>query len=152
MRALLLAALLCSAANAAAEPAWVRIPGNARFASVLDYEDAPDGVDVPAFELSATPVTNTEFRAFVQSHPEWGKDRVPSVMADERYLQALDASADPQQPVVWVSWFAAQAYCEAQGARLPTWNEWELAGVRASLPEALPAAHGVPVAACKCAS
>jgi formylglycine-generating enzyme required for sulfatase activity len=27
--------------------------------------------------------------------------------------------------VVNVSWFAADAYCEAQGARLPTWNEWE---------------------------
>ena len=24
-----------------------------------------------------------------------------------------------------VSWFAASAYCEAQGARLPTWYEWE---------------------------
>ena len=24
-----------------------------------------------------------------------------------------------------VSWFAASAFCEAQKARLPTWNEWE---------------------------
>ena len=30
-------------------------------------------------------------------------------------------------PVTWVSWFAASAYCEAQGARLPTWSEWEYA-------------------------
>ena len=29
--------------------------------------------------------------------------------------------------MVQVSWFAAQAYCEAQGARLPTWSEWEYA-------------------------
>ena len=29
--------------------------------------------------------------------------------------------------MVNVSWFAAQAYCEAQGARLPTWTEWEYA-------------------------
>ncbi len=29
--------------------------------------------------------------------------------------------------MVQVSWFAAQAYCESQGARLPTWDEWEYA-------------------------
>lgn len=26
-----------------------------------------------------------------------------------------------------VSWLAASAYCDAQGARLPTWSEWEYA-------------------------
>ena len=29
--------------------------------------------------------------------------------------------------MVNVSWFAASAYCEAQHARLPSWNEWEYA-------------------------
>jgi formylglycine-generating enzyme required for sulfatase activity len=29
--------------------------------------------------------------------------------------------------VVWVSWFAANAYCESLDARLPDWNEWEYA-------------------------
>ena len=28
--------------------------------------------------------------------------------------------------MVNVSWFAAQAFCEGEGARLPTWTEWEL--------------------------
>ena len=35
--------------------------------------------------------------------------------------------ARPDQPVTRVSWFAARAYCEAAGARLPTWYEWEFA-------------------------
>ena len=32
-----------------------------------------------------------------------------------------------EKPVVWVSWFAANAYCESIDARLPTWTEWEFA-------------------------
>ena len=46
------------------------------------------------------------------------------VFAEPRYLEKwrgpLDPGpqATPAQPVVQVSWFAAQAYCEAQGARL----------------------------------
>ena len=31
------------------------------------------------------------------------------------------------QPVTQVSWFAAAAYCEGEGGRLPTWHEWEFA-------------------------
>jgi formylglycine-generating enzyme required for sulfatase activity len=29
------------------------------------------------------------------------------------------------RPVTKVSWFAASAYCERHGGRLPMWNEWE---------------------------
>ena len=39
----------------------------------------------------------------------------------------LASATEGREPVVQVSWFAAQAYCEARGARLPTTAEWELA-------------------------
>ncbi len=129
--AALLLALPVAAALAAGGAAWVKLPGGT-FRSALKYEDASE-LRIAPFELQARPVTNAEFLAFVQSHPQWRRDEVASVLAEPRYLShwagpaTLGDSALPQQPVVQVSWFAASAYCEAQGARLPTWSEWEYA-------------------------
>jgi formylglycine-generating enzyme required for sulfatase activity len=69
----------------------------------------------------------------VIAHAEWRRDRVPSVFADRSYLShwqaadALGADAQVAQPVTRVSWFAAEAYCESEQARLPSWIEWERA-------------------------
>lgn len=125
---LALVALPLGAALAGDE--YVAVPGGV-FQSALKYEDAKDGVRVAPFELMRTPVTNAQFLAFVRSHAAWRRDRVPSVFAESRYLSQwsgpdeLGPAALPQQPVTWISWFAAHAYCNAQGARLPSWSEWE---------------------------
>jgi formylglycine-generating enzyme required for sulfatase activity len=111
---------------------YVRLPGGS-FRSALKYEDVKGKVRIAPFALMRRPVTNAEFLAFVQAHPQWRRDRVAGVFAEPRYLShwgsatALGSSAQSGQPVVQVSWFAAHAYCEAQGARLPTWSEWEYA-------------------------
>ncbi|MGV8930940.1 MAG: formylglycine-generating enzyme family protein [Luteimonas sp.] len=127
--ALLLIALPVAGVLAAGTAAWVKLPGG-NFRSALKYEDARD-VKIGAFELQKRPVTNADYLAFVQAHPQWRRDKVASVLAEPRYLShwagpvQLGSQALSQQPVVQVSWFAASAYCEAQGARLPTWSEWE---------------------------
>lgn len=111
---------------------YARVPGGS-FTSVLKFEDAPGATRVAPFELMRKPVTNAQFLAFVTANPQWRRDRIAKVFAEPRYLShwssatALGDKALPQQPVTWVSWFAANAYCEAQGARLPTWSEWEFA-------------------------
>lgn len=99
------------------------------------YPPAPGvtEVPVPPFELDRRSVTNGEFLAFVQSHPQWQRGAVSSVRADGGYLDHLAAptdlgrDAEHEQPVTRVSWFAAKAFCTAQRKRLPTETEWELA-------------------------
>ena len=128
--AILLAALSASAAALAGPPPdRAHVPG-ASFETILP--PAPDAkiATVPAFELDRTPVTNAQFAAFVAANPRWRRDRVARVFADTGYLGHWSNATTPargtgNQPVTQVSWFAAKAYCESQGARLPTWHEWE---------------------------
>ncbi|MEO5810867.1 MAG: formylglycine-generating enzyme family protein [Lysobacteraceae bacterium] len=128
-RVALLIALLPVVAHAGGD--YVSIPAG-QYRSVLNYEDTKGNNTVARFELMKTPVTNAEFLAFVQSHPQWRRDEVPGVYAEKAgYLAHWQAplelgdAAKPEQPVTHVSWFAASAYCEAQHARLPMWAEWE---------------------------
>jgi formylglycine-generating enzyme len=100
--------------------------------------------------LSATPVTHEEFQGFVRDHPDWRKSRIKALYAEETYLADWQDDLSPQkemlsQPVTFVSWFAAGAYCEARGGRLPTVAEWErFAGdnTRANKPGAAGGAAG----------
>lgn len=128
---LLCGALAISAAQAGGGT-YVKLPGG-EFSSVLNYEDSSSRVRVAPFGLMSLPVTNADFLGFVRAHPQWRRDAAPGVFAESRYLShwagptQLGPNALPRQPVVWVSWFAASAYCKAQGAQLPTWSQWEYA-------------------------
>ncbi|MBL7685539.1 MAG: formylglycine-generating enzyme family protein, partial [Deltaproteobacteria bacterium] len=79
------------------------------------------------------PVTNAQFFNFVQKHPQWKRDQVSKIFADEHYLAHWQSSlqlgpkAQANQPVTYVSWFAAKAYCESLSKRLPKEEEWEFA-------------------------
>ncbi len=88
--------------------------------------------DVPAFEIAGLPVTNADYLGFVQDHPEWAKGAPPEIFADPSYLAHWAGPTDlgdaaPDAAVTYVSWFAAGAYCDARGLRLPSEDEWEVA-------------------------
>ncbi|HEU5134626.1 MAG TPA: formylglycine-generating enzyme family protein [Steroidobacteraceae bacterium] len=117
----------------AAHAAVVSAPiAGGRFESVLPPAPTVKTTVVAPFGLDAALVSNADFAEFVRKHPEWRRDRVAGLFADEGYLRHWASAAQPgpqiaRQPVTQVSWFAASAYCEARGARLPRWYEWEFA-------------------------
>jgi len=92
----------------------------------------PREVRVSRFRLDRELVSNEEFLAFVKQTPEWRRSEVKRVFADPHYLEnwksdSKVSQSDLKSPVTFVSWFAASAYCESQGKRLPTTSEWEYA-------------------------
>ena len=80
-------------------------------------------------------VTNAEYLDFVKKNEKWQKSKVKKIFADGNYLvkwkndTLLNIDAKPNSPVTNVSWFAANAYCDCQGKRLATVDEWEYAGM-----------------------
>ena len=88
-------------------------------------------VQVPPFLIDERAVTNAEFLEFVKNNPKWQKSNIKSLYADTGYLKtwpsdlSLPKGVNPDAPVCNVSWFAAKAYAESIGKRLPTLDEWE---------------------------
>ncbi len=98
-------------------------------------------VSVESFFMDIYPVTNAQYLEFVKEFPKYQKGKILALYADDSYLAKWDSaekfSGAPDAPVTNVSWFAAKKYCECQGKRLPTVDEWEYAAMaNEKLPDA----------------
>jgi iron(II)-dependent oxidoreductase len=110
-----------------------------------DNERPRHRTDVRRYLIGRTPITNASYLTFVEGggyeRREWWSDEGWAWKEQYDITRPLTWTADlaaewrlgaleplhPDQPVVHVAWFEADAFARAHGARLPTEIEWEKA-------------------------
>lgn len=109
-----------------------------------DNERPRHRVELAPFRIGRTPITNATFLTFVEGggyerREWWSREswawkeehdiQRPSGWTTDGREWRMDRCVplDPDSPVVHVSWFEADAFARAHGARLPTEAEWERA-------------------------
>ena len=131
---------------------WIEVPagsfsmGSGPQGFAYDNERPRHEVEVGAFEISQRPVSNGSYMEFIRNggyeREEWwspegwtwrqGEDIAPDPGI---------AGGDPDAAVCHISWYEADAFARAHGARLPTEAEWEKAATRS--PDTSPGLSGV---------
>jgi iron(II)-dependent oxidoreductase len=127
------------------EDGWIAFPagsfamGAGEDGFAYDNERPRHDVHVPAFRIARRPVTNATWMTFSEGggyeRREWWSDE--GWAWKEEYdigHHPTVAAGGLEAPVCHVSWFEADAFARAHGARLPTEQEWERAATSEQRP------------------
>jgi len=95
-----------------------------------EFDERPlHRVEIGSFYMDRYEVTNIQYQRFILANPHWQKGKVRFEEADYNYLNDWDGTEFPkgkeEHPVVYVSWYAANAYVRWIGKSLPTEAQWE---------------------------
>lgn len=100
-------------------------------ANAFSHEYSKARVQVHSFYLDKYEVTNADFKKFIDANPIWSKFNIPGNLHDGNYLKDWKDNKYPKSkgncPVVYVCWYAANAYAQWKGKRLPGETEMEFA-------------------------
>jgi gamma-glutamyl hercynylcysteine S-oxide synthase len=125
-------------APAPAEDRWLELPagefamGSARDGFAYDNERPRHRRRLEAFAIARRPVTNASWLRFSEGggyerREWWSREGWAWKQQHDITHHASIAAGHPEAPVCHVSWFDADAFARAGGARLPTEAEWERA-------------------------
>jgi iron(II)-dependent oxidoreductase len=121
-----------------AEPGWLEIPagsfamGAGADGFAYDNERPRHTRELGGFAIARRPVSNASWMRFSEGggyeRREWWSDEGWAWKEEDDITHhPAVAAGHPEAPVCHVSWFEADAFSRAHGARLPTEAEWERA-------------------------
>lgn len=97
-----------------------------------EFDERPlHNVELDSFYMDRYEVTNLQYQNFIAANPYWQKGKPKLDETDGNYLKDWNRAefleGKENYPVVYISWYAASAYCKWAEKSLPIESQWEYA-------------------------